>query len=514
MFRWLKTLIGLALILIIATFALRLIFPLPDVSNRAPEMALPADQPSSIATQINAMRPENRALSGVIALGNGADAFNSRLALIEAAEVAIDAQYYIWHDDVSGMLLLDALDRAAQRGVRVRLLVDDNGVPGMDDYLAALNQHNNFSIRLFNPSTVRRPKLFGYAFDFMRMNRRMHNKSLTVDNAVAIIGGRNIGDEYFQVQDDAFYLDMDVIGLGAVVTDTVEAFDQYWNANSVFQIETIIEGVGDRAAYDARVALMSSSDEASALRAQPANSIQALLNGSETPEWTNVTLVVDDPVKGEGETREDQLMIIRLGEVLGSIESHLDLASAYFVPAQRGTAFFNRVAESGARVRILTNAMDTTDVFLVHAGYSRYRRELLEGGVELYELKLRGGEPQEEQLFAFGLSGASLHAKSFAVDGNRIFIGSFNFDPRSARLNCEMGFLIESETLATRFSRGFDGPLRTVSYQPGLTPEGKMYWREERTMGQEVIYQEEPGASWFKQIAFAVIGLLPIEWLL
>ena len=209
-------------------------------------------------------------------------------------------------------------------------------------------------------------------------------------------------------------------------------------------------------------------------------------------------------------------MIMRLGAILGEAQERLDLISAYFVPGKIGSSYFSDLAKAGRQVRILTNALNTTDVLLVHSGYAKYRRGLLEAGVELYELKLRGGVTQgsEIQLKPFGLSGASLHAKTFAVDGERIFIGSFNFDPRSAILNCEMGFLIDSENMARRISEGFDGRLGLVSYQPRLTPEDKMVWVEERQRQDPVIYQEEPGATWFQQVATVVAGWLPVEWLL
>ena len=514
MWRLLSFSLRLIVLLALLVLALRLIFPLPDISARAPEMALPA----STLTRLAAVTAEGAAmhpgLSGVTPLAHGTDALASRLALIDAAEVSIDVQYYIWHDDTSGILLLDALDRAAQRGVRVRLLLDDNGVPGLDPFMAALNEGSGFEIRLFNPSTVRRPKMLGYAFDFMRMNRRMHNKSLIVDGAVAIIGGRNIGDEYFEIG-EAFYKDMDALAVGAVVPATAAVFDDYWNSASVFGVETIIAGPGDRAGFDARVAAVLGSDAARALQGDLRSSAARYADGAQPLEWTTVQLVADDPAKGQGIARDDQLMIMRLGEILGTVERRLDLVSAYFIPGKQGTAWFAALARDGRQVNVLTNAMNTTDVLLVHAGYTKYRRELLQAGVTLYELKLRGGvTPESEiQLKPLGLSGASLHAKTFAVDDRRVFIGSFNFDPRSARLNCEMGFLIDSPTMARQVSAGFDGPLARVSYRPELTADGRMVWQEDGA-GGTVTWQQEPGTSWVKQMALAVIGVLPIEWLL
>ena len=514
--RILKFLVYLVVIVAIAVPVMRWIFPLPDISGRVASAAIPADPGSPLGKVMLADVALHPGLSGVVPLQGGKDALASRLALADAATQSIDAQYYIWHDDTSGILLLDKLAQAAKRGVRVRLLLDDNGVPGLDQIMATLNAQENFEIRLFNPSTIRSPKLMGYTFDFFRMNRRMHNKSFIVDGATAIIGGRNIGDEYFQVGTDDFYVDMDVFALGAIVPETASAFDTYWNSASVFGVETVIDGTGDLAAFEARVTEVKASAEAAELMPELQDSFDRYHSGEVVPEWTNVQLVVDDPVKGEGIATKEQLVVTRLGEILSGTKRRVDLVSAYFVPGPTGTSFLSDLAKSGIDVNVLTNALNTTDVLLVHAGYTKYRRELLEAGVNLYELKLRG-EPDSKtgiQLNPIGLSGASLHAKTFAVDDERVFIGSFNFDPRSAILNCEMGFLIDSPTLARRVSEGFDGPLEAVSYRPELTPEGKMIWRETVPDGEAVVYQEEPGASWFQQISTVIIGVLPVEWML
>lgn len=514
--RILKAIAKTAAVAALMIVTARMLFPLPDISDRTYSSAIPADPKTQLGTAFADASKRHPGLSGVTPLQNGRDALASRIDLAMAAEQSIDAQYYIWRDDTSGIMLLDALYTAAKQGVRVRLLLDDNGVPGLDNVMAALNAHNNFEIRLFKPSTVRTPKFAGYAFDILRMNRRMHNKSLIVDGALAIIGGRNIGDEYFEVGEDDLFIDLDVLAAGAVVHDTAAVFDEYWNSASVFEVEKIIEGDGDIAAFQARVANVLSRPMAISLIGDLRNNTDRYANGDMALEWTNVRLVADDPAKGQGNATRDQLMITRLNDILGTVSERLDLVSAYFVPGRPGTDFLADLAEAGVDIRVFTNAMNTTDVLMVHSGYTRYRRELLETGVRLYELKLRGDMTSEAdmQIRPFGLSGASLHAKTFAVDRERIFIGSFNFDPRSATLNCEMGFLIDSPTLASRISDGFDGPLEMVSYQPKLTPEQKMVWLEPAADGAPVIYQEEPGATWFQQIAIAVIGVLPVEWLL
>ena len=512
--RVLRVIAALAVLAAAAVVALRLLFPLPDISARPFDAAPAPDPDAALVRAIAPHAPAEPGLSGVMPLRDGTDALASRLALIRLAERTIDAQYYIWSDDVSGMLLLGALRDAAERGVRVRLLLDDNGVPGLDGHLSALNAMDGFEVRLFNPSTVRRPKALGYAFDFLRMNRRMHNKAMLADGAAAIVGGRNIGDEYFAVG-DLFYVDLDVLGVGAVVADTQAVFDAYWNAGSVHALETIVDEPGGLAALEARVAAVRGGEEARALRPELASSAERLAAGTAEIEWTRVTVVADDPIKGEGVAARDQLMIARLTGILGGIERRLDLVSAYFVPGERGTEIFAGLAASGRDVSILTNALDMTDVPLVHSGYARYRRELLEAGVDLYELKLRGGPTRDHARGTgpFGLSGASLHAKTFSVDGARVFIGSFNFDPRSALLNCEMGFLIESPSLAGAVGRHFEETVPLVSYRPELTGNGAMVWREVTEAGG-ALHAVEPGSSWSRRLALAILGALPIEWML
>lgn len=219
---------------------------------------------------------------------------------------------------------------------------------------------------------------------------------MIADGAVAIIGGRNIGDEYFEIG-ETFYVDMDALAVGQIVPQTAATCDAYWNSASAFAVEDIISGTGDRAAFDARVSQIRSSPEAQELMAGLENSVARYASGQVPLEWTRVQLVADDPVKGQGIARRDRLMIARLAEILGSVEKRLDLVSAYFIPGVAGTEYFTGLAAQGKEVSILTNALNTTDVLLVHSGYTKYRRKLLKAGVHLYELKLRGGVAPESE---------------------------------------------------------------------------------------------------------------------
>lgn len=510
--RWLRWAgMGLAALLLIWIMG-RLAFPVPQAEGRPPETALAFDTTTRLGPRAAQAQREHPGASGVVPLTDGRGALRSRLLLADGAERSIDAMYYIWHDDASGLALLDALRRAAERGVRVRLLLDDNGIAGMDDMLAALDRMPNFSVRLFNPSTIRNPKFLGYLLYPLRMNRRMHNKAFIADGAAAIVGGRNIGDEYFAMGDAPAYLDLDVLGVGTVVSDTARIFDEYWNSQAVVALDRLIEMSGDTSALD-RLRGHAASDMPEDVDGSP---VRRLGRGDEDLlEWTSVQVVADDPAKGVGRVDRDQLMIARLGDILEGVETNLDLISAYFVPGKQGTDFFAGLAAQGHRIRILTNSWQATDVPMVHAGYAKYRRELLEAGVSLYELRPATGQATgADELGPLGSSGASLHAKTFSIDDARVFIGSFNFDPRSALLNCEMGFLIESPRIAAAGTEAMADRLIPRSYQPVLTEDGVMIWRAHGAEGSQQLIGHEPGLGLVDRVMVYVLNLLPIEWLL
>lgn len=510
--KWLLITVGVAAILVVLA---RLVFPLPDRSKIAPSVAIPLSVDTNWGKFLQAAAVTHPGKSGVLPLITGHEALAARLLLAAKAEKSIDLQYYIWHDDVSGRLLLKALHDAAKRGVRVRLLVDDNGVPGMDDIFSALDATSNFDVRMFNPSRIRNPKLLGYTFDLFRMNRRMHNKAFVVDGAAAILGGRNIGDEYFAIGDHTYFLDLDVLAAGAIVPETAADFDLYWNSESVYPIDLVVGGEAPALPdWMMGVTGIGAPEWINQLPQIEAQVEAAIRDGSAKLEWTDVKLVSDDPSKGLGLATGDQLMINQMAKAVGPIKQSLDMISAYFIPGKDGVEFFSGVQKSGAKVEILTNSLVATDVAMVHAGYTKYRRELLEAGVALYELKPLIGVPSgEQELSLIGSSGSSLHAKSLSVDENRIFIGSFNFDPRSVNLNCEMGFLIDSPAMAKQMRTAFRDQIVRGSYQVVLR-DGNMRWIEKAADGSEVVHNDEPGASWVSRLMVTLLGLLPIEWAL
>lgn len=493
---------------------------LPSLDGRSESQALLSDASKetglgkSLARQVNA----HPGLSGVISLHEARGAFAARMHAISLAERSIDVQYYIWRDDITGNLLLKALQDAAQRGVRVRLLLDDNGVSGLDEKLALLNNEPRIEVRLFNPFPFRKFKALGFLTDFSRLNRRMHNKSLTVDGQITIVGGRNIGDEYFGANPGLAFADLDVMAAGAVVDDVSRDFDLYWNSQSAYPLEKLVSLPREQRLRQIEQALQSIAlaPEAQAYIQAVIESrfIDELIEGNLTVLWVPARMVSDDPGKVLDEAPPEALLWGRLQQILDSPRHSVDLISPYFVPTQKGVEAFSRLAQNGVRVRILTNALEATDVTAVHAGYAKYRKPLLAHGIALYEMRRESRRPEtREKAGPLGSSGSSLHAKTFAVDDRRVFVGSFNFDPRSARLNTELGFVLESPAMARAVTASFDAEIPVHAYELGLDESGDLYWLL-RDSGTTQKLTREPAAAWWKLAYIRILSLLPIESML
>ena len=490
--------------------------PMPTLEPRTPSTALEDTGDTLLGRVVNPMTQAHPGKSGVVVITQGLDAFAARVKLADVAERSLDVQYYIWHQDLSGRLILDALRRAADRGVRVRLLLDDNNTAGMDDVLAELASHRNIELRLFNPFVGRHWRALGYLNDFSRLNRRMHNKSFTADNMVTIVGGRNVGDEYFGAGDAPQFLDLDVMAVGGVVHEVSDDFDRYWASDSAYPASRVLAEASRRRASGPPVAeeperAILAAAYLDAMERQPF--VREMVEQRLAVDWAEVSLVSDDPAKGEGDVRDDQLMWSRLKRIVATPARRLDLVSPYFVPGVAGTRHFTQIAQDGARVTILTNSLEATDVAAVHAGYAKHRHELLEAGIALYELKRQSAAPAPFFKRPGSSSASSLHAKTFVVDGATVFVGSFNFDPRSARLNTEMGFVIRSQAMASRLEDGLAGLLAQRAYRVRLRHDGALQWVEQ-VDGVEVVHDEEPGVGFWRKFGVKVLSLLPIEWLL
>jgi putative cardiolipin synthase len=462
---------------------------------------------------------EHSGKTGIYPLTTGRDAFAARGLLAGAAERSLDVQYYIWHGDHTGYLLFEALWQAAERGVRVRLLLDDANTAGLDATIATLNDHPNIEVRLYNPLVYRTARWRNFVRDFTRTNHRMHNKSFTVDNQAAIVGGRNIGDEYFAAGRGVAFMDLDVIAVGPAVRKVSGEFDLYWNSLSAYPVEKFLRKPPPGATEQ-----LQSTFAGTRANPESAEYVESLRNtrivnelsaGRLAFEWTDAQLVYDDPAKTlDTKNRTDVLLLTRLLATIDQPTAQFDLVSPYFVPREQGTEALKALAGRGVKVRILTNSLESTDVSAVHAGYAKRRKALLEGGIELYELKRSDVPKTADDKNTGASSSGGLHAKTFQMDSKRMFVGSFNFDPRSAKINTEMGLVLDgSPTSAQELKAFFDNEVPLLAYEVRLTDKGKLQWIE-RTQEGEKIHDSEPGASALRRAGVGFMSILPIEWLL
>lgn len=494
---------------------------LPSLDGRIASTALGDTAATRLDRAVAPLTSAHPNVAGIHLLRDARDAFAARFCLAGAAERTLDVQYYIWRGDMSGTLLFKALADAANRGVRVRLLLDDNNTVGLDDVLAALDSHPKIEVRLFNPFVIRKPRAIGYLTNFSRLNRRMHNKSFTADNQVTVIGGRNVGDEYFGATTGVLFADLDVIAIGPVVREVSNDFDRYWASDSAYPADRLLPRATGASIADviARASVVERNPASVAYLDSIRRStfVQQLVGGDLPLEWATAHMISDDPAKALGRADDVDLLQQKLKMIFGRPSSHLDLVSPYFVPASDGTALFSEWARNGVRLRVLTNSLEATDVAAVHAGYARRRRALLDAGVTLYELRSNSGFPNTRSVTAMGSSGSSsgssLHAKTFAVDRARFFVGSFNFDPRSAELNTEMGFVIDSPTLARQMATLFDARIPANAYEVRADRNGELYWIE-RVAGKTIRHDHEPGTTFWQRTVVGFMSHLPIEWLL
>ncbi|APA71506.1 hypothetical protein YQ44_17420 [Janthinobacterium sp. 1_2014MBL_MicDiv] len=492
---------------------------LPSLDGRIASTVITDTQHTRLGTAIAPLAAQHPGVSGIYPLADGRDAFAARALLAAAAQRSLDVQYYIWHKDITGTLLFDALRQAAERGVRVRLLLDDNNTAGLDQTLTMLGKQQNIEIRLFNPFVPRSPRALAFVTDFSRVNRRMHNKSFTADNQATIVGGRNVGDEYFGAAGDVLFADLDVLAVGPVVDDVSREFDRYWNSASAYPAQLLLTRPveGDAATIAAEADRIDDTQAAEeyvqALRTSPF--VRQMMERTLPFEWAQTRMVSDDPAKVLDKARPGTGVAENLQNLLGVPEKEVDLISPYFVPGKSGTQAFADLAKQGVGVRILTNALEATDVAAVHAGYAKWRKPLLEAGVLLYESR-RSWEQGDarEQPGRFGSSASSLHAKTFAVDDRRIFVGSFNFDPRSIELNTEMGLVIDSPALARQLGQAMRTTIPQRAYQVMLGADGALYWIARSANGSTTRYDTEPGTSVWKRMGVAILSVLPIDWLL
>ena len=477
---------------------------------------------SALASRVRAAGASHGSDSGILLLDSGREAFLERVALIEAAERSIDAQYYIWNSDTTGRYIAARLYAAAERGVRVRLLLDDINVGGRDDVLALLDQHPNIEIRIYNPALQRSGLRWAFDFlrEFSRLNRRMHNKSFTVDGSVTILGGRNIGDEYFDAHPVLNFRDRDVAAVGPVVADTGRMFDAFWNSALARPVTEFGNGV--RAG-----ALESRAERAAADAARLAALFGALPQGAaaglahieasvDAMHWAPARLVYDGPPNGAAlaDSTVTQASAAALWGMATAAREEFLIESAYLVLDQESVDALRAMHERGVRVRALTNSLASNDVTANHAAYARRREAILGGGVELYEMR-----PDAASCRGLVLNGAAcgeghvfgLHAKTFVFDRRTVYVGSLNLNLRSRFLNAESGLVIESPELAGRVAADIELNMAPAnSWRVVADGRGRARWIEGEG-DAAVTLRREPQAPWSRRARATLIALLPLE---
>jgi cardiolipin synthase C len=451
---------------------------LPSHVNKPRSEAL-ADPSSTALGKLVAAADTSKNMSGIRLLAAGDDALASRIALADHAQKTLDIQYYIIDQDDSARALLRHVRMAADRGVRVRVLVDDLNTAGEDRRFLHLSERANIEVRVFNPFPGGRSatwsKVAASLGDFGRINHRMHNKLFVADNALAITGGRNIGDAYFTRDPKNNFIDLDVVAAGDIVPSLSATFDAFWNSRYAFPI--------------ASVASPEQPDDSAAPVQEPDTSPEALWlshqldAGALQLSWVPASVLADKPAKIASDASGEETTIANnINALMQSAKQELIVISAYFVPGADGMATFRELVAKGVKIRVLTNSLASTDSPLVHIGYSRYRAELLKLGVELYEVRPKPGQrPRRFRMYrsaAIAASSlASLHAKAVVIDQRLVFIGSMNMDGRSKRFNSELGLIIRSPDLAHQVTSIFDDITTDDSYKLSLIGKhGRLEW--------------------------------------
>ncbi len=444
----------------------------------------------------------------------------SLLLLMRTADAAVrslDLMYYSWHDDVSGRLLAAELLRAADRGVRVRLIVDDVSVRHLDADLAVLDTHPNLEIRHYNPFRSR-ASLFGNAMEMIftwgRPSYRMHQKAWIVDGHVAMVGGRNIGDSYFDLAQDFNFRDLGVLVTGEAVRESTEAFDEYWNSPLVIPSNVIYDKELTVTLADAQAALERERSEI--LSQSP---LRELIASTRTGERRTVgvddrigdgAIMITDPANKSVLPKEPLVGVAATIRSMGdNAQSEVIIVSPYFVPGKKGARWLAGLEARGVQVKVLTNSLNATDVAAVHGGYMRYRKRLLRDGVEIHELKPSAFAPAPDETMGLR-SRSSLHTKAVIVDGRHALVGSFNFDPRSTWLNTEMSVLIQDPEFAADVSGNYHAALDPkLSYRLELDGN-RLVWIDEKD-GQERRQIKEPSSSWKRKTLAFLARVLPVE---
>jgi putative cardiolipin synthase len=517
--RWAKRLGYFLVIFIVGYLLMGFLYRLPDISGRFQSYAIDDGVVTPLGREFATELAANPGKTGIFLLPDGRDAFAARVLLARKAEKSIDLQYYMYHQDTVGSLLTYEMLRAADRGVRVRMLIDDiYGNEGEDTWVA-LDAHPNIEVRLWNPWKRGKNRLIQSVFRATDINYRMHAKSFTVDNQATVLGGRNIGDEYFDADTDVAFSDIDVLAIGPPVVEVSSEFDEYWNSEFAYPTNILVrQGTEEEldTLRNARAAFYEQQSTSAYVQALTDSDLaHGLADGSLGFSWSEARVIHDSSQKKTlGKAGKDELLISQLAPFITGAKKTADIVSPYFVPGDKAADALCKLAQDGVQVRILTNSLASNDVSAVHAGYSKYRRKLLRCGVRLFELdeSLKDREGKEFTWLP-GLKKSSLHAKTMVFDGEIMFVGSFNFDQRSLHINNEIGLIFHDSEIAGAAARNFEENVNTVAFEVKFAREGgreNLLWVGGQG-GPDVVMQKEPYATTGQKAIVGILKWLPID---
>lgn len=448
--------------------------------------------------------------SGFYPLDQGMDALGVRLRLAEKATKSIDLQYFLMKNDTAGAVMARALLKAADRGVRVRFLLDDVFTSVPDDSFLLINQHPNIDIRIFNPISRSGVYALNFLAQFSQANRRMHNKSFTVDNSVSVVGGRNIADEYFQLKTDSVFVDFDVLAVGPIAAEISKSFDEYWNHSRSVPIAQFIDDKGKEDLETVRADIAEAFDDIYDTvyeQALDSQLLKDLMANRRSFFVGQARVLADSPDKLINQINETHMRLaMDLRDVILSAKKEAIFISPYYVPGDDGVQLIRDLIAKKVRVVILTNSLASNNHVPVHSAYARYRRDVIHAGAELYEARANAARELSGNME--GPDTLTLHSKAFLIDRRYLFVGSLNLDPRSIELNAEMGLLIDSEALAANLTQDEEQSLATLVYRVILNDKGKLEWHS-RIDNQDVIETKEPLTGWWLRFKAWMMKIAP-----
>ena len=495
---------------------------LPQHVRKPPSVALDDPQDTTLGRIVAASEEgKGRTLSGIRLLSSGDEALDSLVALADHAERTLDIQYYIIRQDESARALLQHVRSAADRGVRVRLLVDDLNTSGEDRRFMHLGQHPNVEVRVFNPFPGGRSAIWSRILtsisDIPRINHRMHNKLFVADNALAITGGRNIGDEYFTLDTHSNFIDLDLVGAGPIVPQLSASFDAFWNSKYAYPIAALADPAPAAPPEAPQVPVPTAPGVAQAqgVAEEDADWLRYELDAHLLKLiWAPATVLADRPAKIASDVSPDQEETIanNIAALMRSAQQEILVISPYFVPGKEGVALMHELIARGVHIRIITNSLASTDAPLVHNGYARYRVALLKMGVELSEVRPRLGQ-KRARFHPFRSAHASLHAKALVIDRRTVFIGSLNMDERSKHFNSELGLVIRSPEIARQVTSLIDDISADGSYRLSLDAAGHIVWSSGEG-SEEKVWHNEPETTEMQRLSIKLLAPFAPEELL